>query len=564
MQFQLKVALGFGAAIVILVCLGMLSFRKISDDQVDQRWVDHTHVVLETLDDLLLSITARETESNQLSNFPPGDQQTLTDKEHVRSLIRALRELTADNKRQQGAISELDPIIEAAWNDYSPSNQVRSGGQGQSWTQSREQLRTIIFGMKTEEERLLSERLSVAKRGSRRIKTIILIGNGLALAFLFASALVIQHEMAKRTRVQLELRQSEERFRLMVLAVKDYAILMLDPAGYVVSWNEGAERIKGYRADEIIGQHFSRFYMPDDVAAGTPAKILEMAARDGRAEDEGWRQRKDGSSFWADAVLTAIRDDKGRLRGFGKVTRDLTEKRRAEEELRLRNTQLEAVNKELESFSYSVSHDLRAPLRAIDGFSLAILEDYGTRLDEDGKSHLERIRTAVSRMGRLIDDMLNLARIARSEMVRDTLNLSKLAEDVVSDLRAADAPERKVSVSIVPDLIVSGDRNLLRIALHNLLGNAWKFTASRADASISFGRTTNGHEPAFFVRDNGAGFDMRYADKLFGVFQRLHSDATYPGTGVGLATVQRIIMRHGGRIWAEAAPGHGATFYFVL
>jgi light-regulated signal transduction histidine kinase (bacteriophytochrome) len=288
-----------------------------------------------------------------------------------------------------------------------------------------------------------------------------------------------------------------------------------------------------------------------------------MAAKGGRAEDEGWRQRKDGSRFWADAVVTALRDENGRLRGFGKVTRDLIERRRAEEELRLRNSQLEAANKELESFSYSVSHDLRAPLRAIDGFSLAILEDYEAKLDEDGKRHLERIRVAVSRMGILIDDMLNLARIARFEMVRDRVNLSKLAEEVVSDLCAA-APERDVSVSIAPDLIVSGDRNLIRIVLQNLLGNAWKFTAARRAASIAFGRTTNSREPAFFVQDNGAGFDMRYADKLFGVFQRMHSDVTYPGTGVGLAIVHRIIMRHGGRIWAEAEAGRGATFYFVL
>jgi PAS domain S-box-containing protein len=457
----------------------------------------------------------------------------------------------------------MAPIMETALNEPGSSDRVGSGNQGPSWDQSREQIRTIIIGMKKEEERLLADRLRVAKQNSSRVKTIVLLGNGLALAFLSASAFAIQHEMAKRSRVQAEHKQSEERLRLMISAVKDYAILMLDPEGFVVSWNAGGERIKGYRAEEIIGQHFSRFYPAEDVAAGKPAKMLEMAARDGRAEDEGWRLRKDGSSFWADAVITAVRDEKGRLRGFGKVTRDLTERRHAEEELRLRNAQLEAANKELESFSYSVSHDLRAPLRAIDGFSLAILEDYEARLDADGKSLLERIRAAVSRMGRLIDDMLNLARIARSEMVRDRVNLSKLAEEVVSDLCAA-APERLVSVSIAPDLIVSGDRNLLRIAVQNLLGNAWKFTACRTDATIAFGRTTNGHEPAFFVQDNGAGFDMQYADKLFGVFQRLHSDTAYPGTGVGLATVHRIIMRHGGKIWAEAEPGQGATFYFVL
>lgn len=338
---------------------------------------------------------------------------------------------------------------------------------------------------------------------------------------------------------------------------------MLDPDGRVASWNAGAERFKGYRAEEILGQHFSRFYLPEDVSNGKPAAELEAARRDGRVEDEGWRVRKDGTTFWADVVITALRDERGQLRGFGKVTRDLTERRRAEEELRLRNLQLENANKELESFSYSVSHDLRAPLRAIDGFSLALLEDCGAALDEDGKQHLARIRSAASKMSLLIDDMLNLARISRSHMVRDTVNLSRLAQEILQDLRGSD-PERKVSVSITPDLLVSGDRNLLRIALQNLLGNAWKFTSSRATAHIEFGREVDGSQAAFFVKDNGAGFDMQYVDKLFGVFQRLHPDGEYPGTGVGLATVQRIIRRHGGSVWAKAEPEQGATFYFVL
>jgi light-regulated signal transduction histidine kinase (bacteriophytochrome) len=229
----------------------------------------------------------------------------------------------------------------------------------------------------------------------------------------------------------------------------------------------------------------------------------------------------------------------------------------------LRNTELTTINKELESFSYCVSHDLRAPLRAIDGFSLALLEDHGDKLPDDGKAQLSRIRVATGRMGRLIDDMLRLARIARSEIVRDDIDISRLAREIVAQLRSSE-PTRQVDIDIAPNLTVSGDRQLLRAMLENLIGNAWKFTSKRSDAHIEFGVIDRGSGLTYFVRDNGAGFDEQYADKLFGVFQRLHSDEEFSGTGVGLAATQRVVNKHGGRIWAEGAVDRGATFYFVL
>jgi signal transduction histidine kinase len=240
---------------------------------------------------------------------------------------------------------------------------------------------------------------------------------------------------------------------------------------------------------------------------------------------------------------------------------------KASRDLEEANRELEATNRELEAFSYSVSHDLRAPLRSIDGFSQILLEDYADELDEDGKDYLNRVRSATQRMGRLIDDLLGLSRVTRGAMNRQRVNLSALAKEVAENLREA-GPEREVRFSIQEGLEVWGDTRLLRVALENLIGNAWKFTGKEPAAEIQFGVdeefSRRGRVPVYYVRDNGAGFEMAYANRLFGAFQRLHGADEFEGTGIGLATVQRIIRRHGGRIWAEGEVGRGATFYFTL
>ena len=228
-----------------------------------------------------------------------------------------------------------------------------------------------------------------------------------------------------------------------------------------------------------------------------------------------------------------------------------------------RTTQLQAANKELEAFSYSVSHDLRAPLRHINGFSQALLEGYADKLDEVGKSYLQELRCASQRMGQLIDDLLRLAHLTRSEMRCEVVDISKLAYEVIDELQQREA-ERKLSIKIEEGLSTYGDKRLLRILLSNLLGNAWKFTSKQKQAEIAIGREWKDGESFYYVRDNGVGFDMTYVDKLFGAFQRLHSIAEFEGTGIGLATVHRIVHRHGGRIWAVGKVNEGACFYFTV
>jgi signal transduction histidine kinase len=266
-----------------------------------------------------------------------------------------------------------------------------------------------------------------------------------------------------------------------------------------------------------------------------------------------------------EAALQRTRDELERL--VHKRTAELEEVNitleDANRQLVRHTTDLQAVNKELERFSYSVSHDLRAPLRSLDGFSLALLEDCADRLTEQGKDYLNRIRTASQRMGQLIDDLLGLARLARQEFRRKPVNVSELAQSVAADLRQT-WPNRQVDLTVAPGLLADADPSLLRVALDKLLGNAWKFTSKQERAVIEVGAMPYEGTTAYFVRDNGAGFDMAYAGKLFGAFQRLHAMTEYPGTGIGLATVQRIVARHGGRVWAEGQVGQGATVYFTL
>ncbi len=338
------------------------------------------------------------------------------------------------------------------------------------------------------------------------------------------------------------------------------AVVATDLDGLITFWNVGAERLYGYAAAEVIGRNIGLLYFDRD---GLQRDVIQPLREKGTHEVELPLKRKDGSTVEVLLSLSLRRNEQGEPVGMIGYSLDIGARNEAKRLLQQRSDELAAANRELEAFSYSVSHDLRAPLRAIDGFSQALLEDCGERLDEVGHDYLRRVRAAAQRMATLIDDLLELSRVSRSRLQPAAVDLSRMAAEILADLQAHQ-PERRVAITIQPGLQAWGDPGLLRTALENLLGNAWKYTGRTAEARIEVGSESTQTDTVFHVRDNGAGFDMRYADKLFGAFQRLHHPSEFEGTGIGLATVQRIIHRHGGRIWAQSSPGEGASFFFTL
>jgi PAS domain S-box-containing protein len=369
--------------------------------------------------------------------------------------------------------------------------------------------------------------------------------------------------MTERKQIEDTLQASEERFRSLAETAND-ALLSADSQGHIVYFNRAAERIFDYFSKEIVGQPLT-LLMPERFR-NLHRQGLDRFLRTGETRVIGRTvelvgQRKDGSEFPLELSLSSCKTRDGIF--FTGILSDITERKMAEQEFRLSTAQLEAANEELDAFSYSVSHDLRAPLRSIDGFSQALLEDCADGLDDQGKDHLHRIRAATQRMGLLIDDLLNLSRVTRAEIHPGRLDLSALARSIAAELQKTQ-PERRMEFQIADGLETTADARLLRLVLENLPGKAWKFTSKHASARIEFGKTHVNGAAAYFVGDDGAGLDPAYADKLFGAFQRLHAVTEFPGTGVGLATVQRIIHRHAGRAWAEGAVERGATFYFTL
>jgi PAS domain S-box-containing protein len=473
-----------------------------------------------------------------------------------------------NRERQRRAIyeNEWEPYLENLW--AQGSQYAQAGIPFRNWFELvsafRRLVRPYLFNAFGE----APERLLAAMASADIF--IELIMSVLGESYLDTKQdLIVEQE--KQIQSALERAQMDELFRALLEAAPD-AIVVVDHKGQITLVNSQLETLFGYSRDEMIGQFVEklvpgRFHLKHPFHRRT--YFHEPRVRPMGSGLELYGLRKDGSEFPVEISLSPLQTGQGTL--VTAAIRDVTERKFAEEKISRLNTdleqralELEASNKELEAFSYSVSHDLRAPLRTIDGFSVALLEDYGDQFDDEGRNYLLRIRTAAQRMAQLIDDLLNLSRLSRAPLNAEIINLSTIAQNILRELRQTD-PARIIDADIQPNVTVRGDPRLMKVALENLLANAWKFTSKRDEARIEFGSHDGGaNERVYFVRDNGAGFDMTYANKLFGVFQRLHTGSEYPGIGIGLAIVQRIIHRHGGKVWAEGAPDEGATFYFAL
>ena len=346
-----------------------------------------------------------------------------------------------------------------------------------------------------------------------------------------------------------------------IVASSDDAIIGKTLKGVITSWNPGAERLFGYSAEEAVGQSIALIVPPEhrDQLANT---LLHVGKGEGQHFDAR-RRRKDGLVIDVSLTISPVRDKHGNVVGICKVARNIVERRRAERALAEAKDAAESATRELEAFSYSVAHDLRAPLRGMNGFAQLLLDDYGTEIAAEGQDWLREIVSNAKKMGDLIDSLLSLSRLTRSEMKYERVDLSTLAREISAEISARE-PGRTVLWDIEDELEAALDASLARALLENLLGNAWKFTSKVMGARIAFGARQSADGNTFFVRDNGAGFDMAFATKLFAPFQRLHTAQEFPGTGIGLATVQRIVRRHGGRVWAESTPNAGASFFFSL
>jgi PAS domain S-box-containing protein len=374
-----------------------------------------------------------------------------------------------------------------------------------------------------------------------------------------------------------ERKLAEEKLKLANAYNRSLLEASLDPLvtiaadGKITDVNAATEKITGRSREELIGTDFSDYFMdPGKAKAG-----YQQVFREGSVTDYALEIRHTDGHITPVLYNAAVyRDAAENVIGVFAAARDITERKKAEEEIRKlnrdlearvieRTAQLENSNRELEAFAYSVSHDLRSPLRSIEGFSLALLEDYAARLDEQAADYLNRVRKATVRMGHLIDDLLKLSRVTRSEMNRERINLSSMVHTIAESLRKQH-PDRPAEFIIADGLAAYGDGRLLTVALENLLSNAWKFSEKSSQIVIQFGTVEKNGNHAFFVKDNGVGFDMTYAGKLFNPFQRLHRTEEFPGTGIGLATVKRIVTRHGGQVWIESEEGKGTTVYFTL
>jgi len=564
------------ASLLLLVLVAVLLWFDFANSRKAEGLVEHAYQVLNGSEVLFSGI--QDADSRQRGYLLTGEERLLVRYREIvsgeRSAEQRLAALTSNSPAQRVRLAKLDALIDARLaqleNGISARRtagmqaaiEVVRAGEG---ARIMSDIRSLLGAVEGEEHRLLMERTHAAAAEADRTRGALAVGAALLVLLLIFAGLLVERDVGKLQASARALRRQTD-----LLDKAPGPIVAWQLGGAIEYWNRGAEELYGFSRGQAIGRSHDELLHPiNPLGFSAIQTILE---RHGEWSGE-LAYLIGGREIVVESRMTLITEPDGRKTVL-KMNRDITEEKRAQREIRelnreleqrvkQRTAQLEASNQEFEAFAYSVSHDLRAPLRGIDGWSLALLEDYGHTLEPTAQGFLNRVRSETQRMGRLIDDLLELSRLTRVTLRYHRVNLSALARVIAGRLKEAE-PGRELDISIQEGLFTGGDPRLLEIALTNLLTNAVKFTGPRAVARIEFGQGDSERGPAFFVRDNGVGFDMAYADMLFGAFQRLHKPAEFPGSGVGLATVQRVVRRHAGQVWADAKPDGGATFYFTI
>lgn len=580
-SIERQIPIGFILAALIIVVVGVISYLNIRSSIETNDLVTHTREVLQQLEDTQISLLDAET--NVRGFFISGNEDYIpayqAAADEIPQQIASLRALTADSPQQQASLNQLEPLIALRTEQLKSAVDRRktatlADAQPQITTspvkQTMDQIRDLIDTMVAEEDRLLVPRVAAAAASAHWTLVTLVLLSSLTVVILATIYILFRRDISGRKRVEATLNAERNVLRTLVDALPDQIFIKRQDGAFLLNNQafaanlglSGPEALLGKTDFEFFPREMAELYRADDLAVfktGNPVINREEPIT-----------LTGGKTIIALTTKIPLRGPEGNVDRLVGISHDITERKNFEDHIQAlnqslehRSEQVEAVNKELEAFSYTISHDLRAPLRAIRGFSKIVLEEYSAQVPAEGQRFLNLVDENAGQMSELIDDLLSFSRLGRHPINRELVNPTELAQQIWSDL-VAEYPERQVEFKLANMPGCMADRSMLRQVYANLLANALKFTRKRDHALVEVSFERKDQQVVYFVRDNGAGFNMRYYDKLFGVFQRMHRAEEYEGTGVGLAIVQRIIMRHGGRVWAEGEVDKGATFYFTL
>ena len=559
---------GLWVALLILAAVAALVYRSIDAAGETLGWVEHTHQELRQIGEVSAAYaraaSARRAyivagDASQLADVPDLDRRMV-------GAVAAVRASIADNADQVGRIETLGGLLDQRMAGLDAAVERRRaqgvGIEAADTVALTARIRAVREQMEGEENRLLAQRDARTRSDLARTKLAEVTGTVVSFAILLFVFGRLGREITRRRVLEDELRAGEGFLDSIVENIPN--MVFVKEAGELrfERINRAGEELLGLERTALLGKNDFDLFPPSQAETFRARDRRTLADRVVVDIAEEPIQTKYGER-WLHTKKVPIFGEQGAPRYLLGISEDITEHRRAAKQLKTARDAAEAANHELETFSYSVAHDLRAPLRAIDGFGEALAEDCADQLDATGRAHLQRIRSAAQQMGQLIDGLLGLSQVTRSEIARAEVDLTRIARQSGARLREAH-PQREVELQVDDGLVAMGDVRLLTAVFDNLLGNAWKFTGKCAHPRIEVGRRRQDGHDVFFVRDNGAGFEQAYVHKLFGAFQRLHGATEFEGSGIGLATVQRIVRRHGGGVWAEGEVGRGAMFSFTL